>query len=205
MITLSSRFILIVLSGYFIQIISCTISKTNYSLYTFTLVILLDTAYVCIRRKGIDFKWFSPAYFAYSTQIIISGWIVQSALNNEDNIDCQNDNITNTMMLHLSHCGLVKLNIYFNLRKYKNLFYLNKKIRSLNLCQTLSLYLCFFLVAIIISKRITPICIPEKMHSTLYIGLISASADIVDFIDYANEEEKIEYFGINFIWSLIKF
>ena len=87
LITLSSRFILIVLSGYFIQIISCSISKTNYSLYTFTLVILLDTAYVCIRRKGIDFKWFSPAYFAYSTQIIISGWIVQSVLNNEDNID----------------------------------------------------------------------------------------------------------------------
>ena len=77
LITLSSRFILIVLSSYFIQIISCAISKTNYSLYTLTLVILLDTAYVCIRRKGIDFNWFSHTYFAYSTQIIIIGLIVQ--------------------------------------------------------------------------------------------------------------------------------
>lgn len=113
LITLSSRLILFAFSGYFIQIISCAISKKYYSLYTLTLVILLDTAYICIKRKGINFKWFSLTYFAYSTQIIISGWIVQSTLNNENNIDCQNDNITNKMMLHSSHCGLVKLNIYF--------------------------------------------------------------------------------------------
>jgi len=183
LVTLSCRLILIALSIYLVQIISCAISNKNYSLFTLTLVIILDTAYVCIKRKGIDFKWFSPAYFAFSAQIIISAWLATLFLLEEEDINCLNANKTVFLMSEVSNCGFLS--------------------SSFNLCELGTLYLSLLLIAILTLKRFTPIDIPEKMHSKLYIGLISSSADIVDFVDYSNDNEKLKYYGVNFIWGNI--
>jgi hypothetical protein len=55
--TIFSRSILIILGIYFIYFISCTQGAKYYGLLTFTFVIVIETLYICIKRKGIDFKW----------------------------------------------------------------------------------------------------------------------------------------------------
>ncbi len=75
----------------------------------------------------------------------------------------------------------------------------------MNVCQILALYLCIFLVAIMISKRFTPIYIHKKLHSSLYIILISTAADIVDFAEYSNDHEIVNHYGVDFIWGILFF
>jgi len=52
-----------------------------------------------------------------------------------------------------------------------------------------------------ISKRLTPVNIHKKVHSLLYIGLISTAADIVDFAEYSEDHEIVRKYGVDFIWG----
>lgn len=53
----------------------------------------------------------------------------------------------------------------------------------------------------IFSRRHTPLLIKNELHSELLIDYLTASADIVDFADYSNNELIVESFGINLIWG----
>lgn len=53
-----------------------------------------------------------------------------------------------------------------------------------------------------ISKRFTPIYIHKKLHSSLYIILISTAADIVDFAEYSNDHEIVNHYGVDLIWGI---
>ena len=52
------RFMLILVGIYYVYLIACFF-KMNifYGLLSFTLVIIADVLYICIRREGIDYKW----------------------------------------------------------------------------------------------------------------------------------------------------
>ena len=61
--TLICRSVLIITGIYFNYFVACTQGATYYSLLVFTLVILIETIYICIKRKGLDFKWYNYKYF----------------------------------------------------------------------------------------------------------------------------------------------
>jgi hypothetical protein len=56
----------------------------------------------------------------------------------------------------------------------------------------------------IFSRRHTPLLIKNELHSELLIDYLTASANIVDFADYSNNELIVESFGINLIWGKYK-
>lgn len=64
--TIICRSILIIIGIYFNYFISCSMGAQYYSLLIFTVIILLETLYICIRRRGIDFKWKEILYYNYS-------------------------------------------------------------------------------------------------------------------------------------------
>lgn len=52
------RFILLSLGIYYALYLSCVSrDHTKLALLVFSLLIIVDTLYVCIKRNGIDFDW----------------------------------------------------------------------------------------------------------------------------------------------------
>ena len=119
LITVFTRLILICIGSYFVQIISCTQSLKFYSLFLLTLIIILDTVYVCFKRSGIDHGWFSPTYLAFSLQIILTLRMGTQKLHELDNIACKNYNLTIGIIKKFKigpDCGMVceiKLFVFF--------------------------------------------------------------------------------------------
>ena len=67
----------------------------------------------------------------------------------------------------------------------------------------LSIFLCTFLICVIAIRYMTPFSdnLNHKLHSTLLAVFLSAAADIVDFVDYANEEIIVEKIGVHMIFG----
>lgn len=105
--TVSCRLILICLGSYFVQMISCVISIKLYALFIFTLIIIIDTVYISIKKNGIDFEWFSPAYLAFSFQIIFVLREGTKGLQRVDNIACFNQSTT-LLYIHNVENGTLK-------------------------------------------------------------------------------------------------
>ena len=66
--TCSCRFVLVLCGIFFVYIVSYinkdNTSRANYfGLLVFTPIILIDTAYICIKRNGVDYKWFADSSF----------------------------------------------------------------------------------------------------------------------------------------------
>lgn len=94
------RLILIGIGTYMTEMIGCMIKKEYYSLFVFSIIILLDTVYLCMKRKGIEYNWFSLTYFAYSTQIIICAWLATKEIAYTSyNIGCLNETINELVQL----------------------------------------------------------------------------------------------------------
>ena len=54
------RFMLILVGTYYIYLIACYYEKYSfYGFLSFILIIVADTLYICIKRNGIDFKWYN--------------------------------------------------------------------------------------------------------------------------------------------------
>ena len=105
--TVSCRLILICLGSYFVQMISCVISIKLYALFIFTLIIIIDTVYISFKKNGIDFEWFSPAYLAFSFQIIFVLREGTKGLQRVDNIACFNQSTT-LLYIHNVENGTLK-------------------------------------------------------------------------------------------------
>lgn len=56
-LTILCRSLLICVGVYNIYFMGCATGAKYYSLFVFTAII--DTGYICIKRYGIDFKWFN--------------------------------------------------------------------------------------------------------------------------------------------------
>jgi hypothetical protein len=54
---------------------------------------------------------------------------------------------------------------------------------------------------VIISKKLTPVAIDKKSHSTLFITYFSTAADIVDVAEYIMENDITELFSPEIIWG----
>jgi hypothetical protein len=54
-----NRCILMVFGVYFIYFIGCTLESKYYGLFAFTTIIIAETLYICIQKRGVDFKWFN--------------------------------------------------------------------------------------------------------------------------------------------------
>ena len=57
LITLFCRMIMLISGLHLTYLKACTHSPMFYFFLFFSLVIILDTCFVCIKRNGIDFKW----------------------------------------------------------------------------------------------------------------------------------------------------
>jgi len=57
LITLFCRMIMLISGLHVTYLMACTKSPMFYFFLIFSLVIILDTSFVCIKRNGIDFKW----------------------------------------------------------------------------------------------------------------------------------------------------
>ena len=55
--TLVCRLTLLLLGCYFTYFMGCGVNNSYYSLFVFSLIILLDLTYICIFNGGVDFKW----------------------------------------------------------------------------------------------------------------------------------------------------
>jgi hypothetical protein len=49
---------LLLIGLYFNYFLACTQKAKYYGLLTFTIVIIIETMHICIKRKGLDFKWY---------------------------------------------------------------------------------------------------------------------------------------------------
>jgi hypothetical protein len=57
-ITLIFRMILFFFATYNVYFLTCTMLKPfHYFLLIFSVIILIDTAYIVIKRNGLDFEW----------------------------------------------------------------------------------------------------------------------------------------------------
>lgn len=90
--TCFSRILLLSLGLYSTFFLLCTIQNKRYIfLMLFSFVILVDTSYICLKRNGIDFKWYlnnylikililnlilriSLSYVAFTIQMLIFFW-----------------------------------------------------------------------------------------------------------------------------------
>lgn len=55
--TIICRLILFGVSTYYIYIMSCLLDTTYALLFILNIIIVIDTLWICVRRKGVDFKW----------------------------------------------------------------------------------------------------------------------------------------------------
>ena len=55
---LSTRSILMLIGVYFVYFVGCTIDSKHFGLFAFTGVIAIETLYLCIRKRGVEFKLF---------------------------------------------------------------------------------------------------------------------------------------------------
>lgn len=176
------RSILIVIGIYLNYFIGCTIASRYYGFYAFTFVIIAETIYVSIKKKGVDFKWFSISYLAFTIQSVAGLWIGSYWSHELKDIEC----ITNVTRIEYekmqSDCKIPSLNSY---------------------CTSLSVFLCAFLMTIIFVRRHSPIKVSNETHSLLLISYLTAAADIVDFADYSQNEVVSEGVGIEIIWILV--
>ena len=71
----------------------------------------------------------------------------------------------------------------------------------------ISIFLCTFLIAVIAIRYLTPFSdnLNRKLHSTLLAVFLSAAADIVDFVEYANNESIVSEIGVHPILGNQKF
>ena len=67
----------------------------------------------------------------------------------------------------------------------------------------LSIFLCTFLISVISIRYLTPFSdnLNHKLHSTLLAVFLGAAADIVDFVEYANEETIVKKIGVHAIFG----
>ena len=52
------RSVLIALAVYFIYFVSSSFGANYYGLLAFVSVMIIESLYICIKRKGIDFDWY---------------------------------------------------------------------------------------------------------------------------------------------------
>ena len=125
--TITCRLILIGIGTYMTEMVGCMIKKEYYSLFVFSIIIFLDTIYLCVKRKGIEYNWFSLAYFAYSTQIIICAWLATKGI--AYNIGCLNETINELVQLTTpSQClAVIKKKSFIIILNILFIFFLNKK------------------------------------------------------------------------------
>lgn len=63
------------------------------------------------------------------------------------------------------------------------------------------------MITVILIRNITPVAknLNKKAHSQLLALFLSAAADVVDFVEYANEEEITHEIGIHSIFGIYFF
>lgn len=66
-----------------------------------------------------------------------------------------------------------------------------------------SIFLCLYLIAVTAIRYLTPFSDNQnyKLHSTLLAVFLSAAADIVDFVECANQTEIVEKIGVHAIFG----
>ncbi len=107
------RSILIGIGIYFNYFISCTLGVQYYGLLTFSLIIIIETFYICIRRNGIDFKWFSPAYITFSAQCIAGLWIGNEWTYSLHDFECHLNITDIEYKKMLDRCNIVNKKYFF--------------------------------------------------------------------------------------------
>lgn len=83
------RFILLIQSIFCIYyLVSSTQEYAWLVLIVFLLVIVVDTLYVAIRRKGQEWYWLSGSTFAYSVVFVVTIWQLVYVKVNAEDTDC---------------------------------------------------------------------------------------------------------------------
>ncbi len=105
----SCRCILIAFGIYFTYFIGCTRGAKYYGLFAFTVLIIVETIYLCVKRNGIDFGWFSVSFLAYSFQFVTGLWVGSGWSHELDDLECKNNaNATsNAYAEFLTNCKIV--------------------------------------------------------------------------------------------------
>jgi hypothetical protein len=127
---ITCRLILIGIGAYMTEIIGCmSVKNEYYSLFVFSIIIFFDTVYLCVKRKGIEYNWFSLTYFAYSTQIIICAWLgTKEIAYTSNNIGCLNETINEYVQLITpTQCLAVIKKLFNNFKLFVYFYDLNKK------------------------------------------------------------------------------
>lgn len=101
------RCVLIAIGVYFTYFIGCTRGEQYYGLFAFTAIIIAETLYVCLRRNGIDFKWFSVSYLAFSLQFVAGLWVGSEWSHALEDIECKGNETTIEHERMRVHCSIV--------------------------------------------------------------------------------------------------
>jgi len=105
--TIICRSILLGIGFYFNYFIGCTLDTKYYGLFAFSLIIVIETCHICVRRNGIDFKWFSPSYLAFSIQCIAVLWIGSEYTHELHDSECHKNHTHLLYKKMLRHCVIV--------------------------------------------------------------------------------------------------
>jgi hypothetical protein len=110
---LISRVLLLIVCGLMIGFNICLRDNNFYFLFFLipVLIIIAETLYICIKREGRDFKWFSLTAFAYTILMTVAIWITSNDNYNMGNIKCQNSSINLYQETFIKRCVGVN-NIY---------------------------------------------------------------------------------------------
>jgi hypothetical protein len=102
------RSALIAFGIYFTYFIGCTRGTQYYGFFAFTAIIIAETIFICVKRDGIDFKWFSVSYLAYSVQFVAGLWIGSKWGHELEDIQCKGNETAIEFSLMHHHCSIVK-------------------------------------------------------------------------------------------------
>ena len=118
------RSALIGLGLYFSYFIGCTRGTQYYGFFAFTAVILVETIFICVKRNGVDFKWFSVSYLAYSLQFVAGLWVGSKWSHELDDLEChENVTLIKYNLMH-HHCTIVNELEFLVKVKISLIFYL---------------------------------------------------------------------------------
>jgi hypothetical protein len=103
---LVSRFLLLMICGLMIGFNICLRDNDFFFLFFLipVFIIIAESLYICFKRDGRDFKWFSLTAFAYTILMTLSIWITSNDKYIMGNINCQNSSINHYQEKLIKRC-----------------------------------------------------------------------------------------------------
>lgn len=176
---LITRLVLIIQLGFSVYFMFFN-SNIYYTipLILFLIVIIIDSAYIVVKRKGREYKWFSISCLAYSLGIILLIWnIVSKKVELYPDSSCAEIEQVNNETESETKILLPEW-IFINF----------------DLCQLMEISVSLYILTCCFIKWTSPIKernLKDKAFLNILISYITNGADIVDFFSQVDDSEVL--------------